>query len=231
MQDLKFRSEYKHIINKNHAAVLKSRLKTLLKTDPFANENGDYFIRSLYFDTYEDKSLYEKLNGVPFRHKYRIRFYDHDCSKIKLENKIKKYNSAAKLIANITKEEVEKILNRQYDFLKDSGNPVKTAFYQELTSEGLIPKTVVDYIRTPFIYPHGNVRITIDSNIRSPVGQIGVIDIFNPNTPTVSVFPDERCVLEIKYDEFLPNFIRDITQTEGTMTSSMSKYASCRMFL
>ena len=231
MQELKFRNEYKHVINKSHAAVLKSRLKTLLKTDPFANENGEYFIRSLYFDTYEDKSLYEKLNGVPFRHKYRIRFYNFDASVIKLENKIKKYNSATKLIANLSKEEVEKIFRQQYDFLKYSEDPLKTAFYQELNSEGLIPKTVVDYIRTPFIYPHGNVRITIDSNIRSPVGQIGITDLFNPNTPTVSIFPDERCVLEVKYDEFLPDFIRKIIQTEGATTSSMSKYASCRMFM
>jgi len=231
MQELKYRNEYKHVINKNHAAVLKSRLKALLKTDPFADENGEYFIRSLYFDTYEDKFLHEKLNGVPFRHKYRIRFYNYDTSVIKLENKIKKYNSATKLVANLTKEEVEKIFKQQYDFLKDSGDPMKTAFYQELNSEGLIPKTVVDYIRTPFIYPHGNVRITIDSNIRSPVGQIGITDLFNPNTPTVSVFPDERCVLEVKYDEFLPDFIRKIVQTEGITTSSMSKYASCRMFM
>lgn len=231
MQELKFRNEYKHIINKNHAAVLKSRLKTLLKTDPFADQNGDYFIRSLYFDTYEDKSLYEKLNGVPLRHKYRIRFYNHDASVIKLENKLKKFNSATKMITNLTKEEVEKIFDRQYDFLKSSGDPVKTAFWQELNSEGLIPKTVVDYIRTPFIYPHGNVRITIDSNIRSPVGKVEMTDFFDPNMPTVSVFPDERCVLEVKYDEFLPDFIRKMIQTEGIMTSSMSKYASCRMFM
>ena len=231
MEELKFRNEYKHIINKNHAMALKSRLKVLLKTDPFADENGEYFIRSLYFDTYEDKSLYEKLNGVPLRHKYRIRFYNHDPSVIKLENKIKKYNSSTKLVTNLTKDEVEKIINRQYDFLRDSDDPLKISFYQEIVSEGYIPKTVVDYIRTPFIYPHGNVRITIDSNIRSPVGQIGIHDLFNPNTPTVSVFPDERCVLEIKYDEFLPTFIREITQVDGAMTSSMSKYASCRMFV
>ena len=231
MQELKYRNEYKHIINKNHAAVLKSRLKALLKTDPFANENGEYFIRSLYFDTYEDKSLYEKLNGVALRHKYRIRFYNYDSSVIKLENKIKKYNSSTKLTTNLTKNEVEKIINRDYDFLKESGDPLKTAFYKELVSEGYVPKTVVDYIRTPFIYPHGNVRITIDSDIRSPVGQRGISDLFNPNNPTVSVFPDERCVLEVKYDEFLPDFIRQTVQTEGAITSSVSKYASCRMFV
>ena len=230
MQELKYRNEYKHVINKNHAIVLKSRLKALLKSDPFADENGGYFIRSLYFDTYDDKALGEKFDGLPFRNKYRIRFYNYDESKIKLENKIKSYNSAAKLFCGMTKEEVYFILAREYDFLKKSDEPLKRTFYQELAAGALVPKTIVDYIRTPFIYPHGNVRITIDSDIRSPVGQIGV-DIFNPNIPTVSVFPDEKCVLEIKYDDFIPDFIHKIIQVEVTATTAISKYAFCRRFV
>jgi len=230
MQELKYRNEYKHIINKNHAVILKSRLKALLHPDPFADENGEYFIRSLYFDTYDDKALGEKYDGVPYRNKYRIRFYNHDASRIKLENKIKRFNSIAKLFCDITKEEVTEILNRNYDSLRNSNEPLKLSFYKELAAGGLVPKTIVDYIRTPFFYPHGNVRITIDSDIRSPVGKIG-LDIFNPDTPTISVFPDERCVLEVKYDEFIPDFIHKIIQIGVTSTSALSKYTSCRRFL
>jgi len=230
MQELKYRNEYKHIINKNHAIVLKSRLKALLKADPFADENGEYFIRSLYFDTYDDRALGEKFDGFPFRSKFRIRFYNHDSSKIKLENKIKCYNSTAKLFCDITKEEVYQILANEIDFLKISDEPLKRTFYQELAAGALVPKTIVDYIRTPFIYPHGNIRITVDSDIRSPVGKMA-IDMFNPNIPTVSVFPDERCVFEIKYDEFIPDFIHKLIQVEVTGMTAMSKYASCRRFV
>jgi len=230
MQELSYRNEYKHIINKNHAVIIKSRLKALLHSDPNADENGEYFIRSLYFDTYDDKALGEKYDGVQFRSKYRIRFYNFDISHIKLENKIKRTNSTAKLFCDITKDEVLKILNHDYDFLRNSDESLKRAFYNELAAGGLVPKTVVDYIRTPFIYLHGNARITIDSNIRSPVGHIG-FDIFDPNMPTVSVFPDERCVLEVKYDEFLPDFIHKIIQIGVTSSSAMSKYAACRRFI
>ncbi|MCL2158392.1 MAG: polyphosphate polymerase domain-containing protein [Oscillospiraceae bacterium] len=227
----KFRNEYKHIINKNHAIVLKSRLRALLAPDPFADENGEYHVRSLYFDTYEDKAMYEKLNGVPHRHKYRIRFYNFDSSKIKLENKIKRYNSSRKISCEIKRDEVEALLGHEYEFLKHSGDPTKELFYQDVLSEGLIPKTIVDYMRTPFVYPHGNVRITLDCNIRSPVGWPGLGNIFDSKAASVSLFPDERCVLEIKYDEFLPDFIHKAIQIEVTTTSSMSKYASCRMFM
>lgn len=237
LNKLRYRNEYKHIINEAQAVIMKSRLKALLKSDDFTNENGNYFIRSLYFDTYDDKALTEKYDGVPLRYKYRIRFYNHDPSMIRLENKIKHLNSTSKLNARLTKAEVEYILNGDYDFLKapeNSETPVKQSFYLELTSGGLVPKTVVDYVRTPFVYPHGNVRVTIDSDIRCPVSQgsqCNKFDIFNPNAPTVSVFPDGRCVLEVKYDEFIPDFILKIVRLENTMTSPMSKYAACRKFV
>ena len=255
LNKLKYRNEFKHIINEAQAVIMKSRLKALLKSDDFTDENGSYFVRSLYFDTYDDRALAEKYDGVPLRYKYRIRFYNHDPSMIRLENKIKHLNSTSKLNARLTKEEVEYILNGNYGFLKNQKNqknwenpenpenpenskdlesPVKQSFYQELTGGGLVPQTAVDYVRTPFVYPHGNVRITIDSDIRCPVAQGSQgnnFDIFNPNTPTVSVFPDGRCVMEVKYDEFIPDFINKIVRVENAITAPTSKYALCRKFV
>ena len=230
MQELRYRNEFKHIINKGQAVILKSRLKAVMKPDANADENGEYFIRSLYFDTYDNKAVGEKFDGVPFREKWRIRFYDHDTSMIRLENKIKRVSSCVKVSGEITKDEVLKILNKDYGFLKESEEPLRRKFYRELTSGGYVPKTVTDYTRTPFVCPHGNVRVTIDSDLRSPTG--GLTDMFNPQSPTVSVFPDGRCVLEVKYDEYIPEHIyKLIQQFDGTRTASMSKYLACRKFL
>lgn len=229
MQDLKYRNEFKHIINKAQAVILKSRLKAVLQSDAYANGNGEYFIRSLYFDTHDDKALGEKYIGAPFREKYRIRFYNHNPSKIKLENKIKRFNANLKVSSELTKDEVLKILNGDYEFLKEKDS-LAFKFYRELTSEGMVAKTITDYTRTPFICPLGNVRITIDSDLRSPVG--GLMDMFNPHSPTVSIFPDGRCVLEVKYDEYIPDYIHKIVQqVDGSRTGAMSKYAACRRFL
>ena len=230
MQELKYRNEYKHVINKAQAIILKSRLKAVMQSDENADENGEYFIRSLYFDTYDNKAVGEKYDGVPFREKWRIRFYNHDTSMIRLENKIKRISACLKISCEITKDEVLKILNKDYDFLKESKEPVRQKFHRELTCEGHVAKTITDYIRTPFISVLGNTRITIDSDLRSPTG--GLMDMFDPNSPTVSVFPDERCVLEVKYDEYIPDYIYNlIQQFDGTRTAAMSKYLACRRFL
>lgn len=230
MQDLKYRNEYKHVVNKAQAIILKSRLKAVMAPDEFADENGEYFIRSLYFDTHDDKAVGEKYMGVPFRQKWRIRLYNHDTSMIRLENKIKRISSCIKLSCEITKDEVLKILDKDYDFLKGSREPVRNKFYRELLCEGHVAKTITDYIRTPFVSPLGNTRITIDSDLRSPTG--GLMDMFNPKSPTVSVFPDERCIIEVKYDEYIPEYIyKLIQQLDGTRTTAMSKYVACRKFL
>ena len=54
---------------------------TVMKPDCHA-VNGQYEIRSLYFDTPDDKALREKLDGVITREKYRIRLYNNDPSGI-----------------------------------------------------------------------------------------------------------------------------------------------------
>ena len=230
LKELKFRNEYKHVINKAQGIILKARLRAVLKPDENADENGEYFIRSLYFDTHDDKALGEKYMGVPFREKYRIRFYNHDTSMIRLENKIKRISSCVKVSCEMTQDEVYKILDKDYDFLKESKDPLRLKFYRELTCEGYVAKTITDYIRTPFVSPLGNTRLTIDSDLRSPTG--GLMDMFNPHSPTVSVFPDERCILEVKYDEYIPEYIHKlIQQVDGSRTSAMSKYTACRKFL
>jgi hypothetical protein len=201
-----------------------------MQPDAHADENGEYFIRSLYFDTYDDKAVGEKFDGVPLREKWRIRFYNHDTSMIRLENKIKRVSSCVKLSCELTKDEVLKILDKDYDFLKESKDPVRQKFLRELICEGHVAKTVTDYTRTPFVSPLGNTRVTIDSDLRSPTG--GLMDIFNPHSPTISVFPDERCVLEVKYDEYIPEYVyKLIQQFDGTRTAAMSKYLACRKFL
>ena len=231
--NLKFRNEYKHIINKAQAVILKSRLKAILKTDENADENGEYLITSLYFDSHDNKAVGEKYDGVPFREKYRIRFYNYDTSMIRLENKIKRISSSVKISCELTKDEVLRILYKDYDFLKDSQEPLRRKFHRELTCEGFVPKTITEYKRAPFICPLGNVRITLDTDLRSPVGGLSDPEaIFDPRSPTVSVFPDERCVLEVKYDEYMPDYIHKlIQQIDGTRTSAMSKYTACRKFL
>ena len=223
---MQLRHEYKIYLNKSDYYAIKPRLKAVMKPDAYVLSDGSYKIRSLYFDNYEDKALKEKVDGISRREKFRIRCYNFNYDFIRVEKKIKLAGLGTKLSARITKDEVARLIQGDYEFLKHSGNAVLTELYAKMKHQLLRPKTVVDYTREPFVYTAGNVRVTLDYGIRTGLGSINMLD---PNLPAV---PTEEglVILEVKYDNFLPTVIRDIVNAGGREASAFSKYMSCRKF-
>ncbi len=224
---MKFRHELKHYINYFDYIIISNRLKQVMENDSYANENGEYKVRSLYFDNYNDKVLKEKLNGVNHRDKYRIRLYNDDASFIRLEKKSKINGLCKKISSRISKEEVKLILDGNIDFLNTKENSLFNEFFEKMSKELLKPKTIVDYIRESYIYPTGNVRVTFDKSIKSGLNSINIL---SSEIPTLETLNSNLIVLEVKYDEFLPELIADMLQIKERKNSSISKYALCRMY-
>lgn len=223
---MKMRHEYKYPINDMDYLVLKQRLDAVMKKDPHTGKNGMYHIRSLYFDTPDDKALKEKIDGVNKREKFRIRFYNGNDSVIHLEKKSKINGLCNKKSVPITREETEKILAGDISWMAtETERPLLSELYSKMKSQLLQPKTLVDYERIPYVFSAGNVRITIDKNIRTGVYQKDFFDVF---VPTVSA--SETVLLEVKYDAFIPQFILDILQLNSRRTQAFSKYAACRIY-
>ncbi len=222
---MNFRHEYKHEISIADAMALSSRLSAVMKTDAHA-ENGKYEIRSLYFDTPDDRALREKTDGVNEREKFRLRMYNRDTSFIVLEKKSKINGLCTKLQQQITKEEAMLLCQNCFEELKNSEKPLVREICLKMQTQMLRAKTVVEYKRKPFVFPAGNVRVTIDFNIRTGLFQT---DFLNESLITVPA-SDTKALLEVKWDSFLPSVIRDIVQTPNTRTSAFSKYAVCRTF-
>ena len=221
---MKYRHEYKHEISLCDAAVLRSRLSVVMQRDSHAID-GKYFIRSLYFDNSADKALNEKINGVNIREKFRIRYYNFDTSVIHLEKKSKINGLCLKQSASLTKEEAQAIADGDCQWMLRSGNPLLQELYSKMKSQGLRPKTIVDYEREPFVFAPGNVRVTLDCNIRTG---INCTDFLNPDCVTVPA--GNSVILEVKWDEFLPDIIRDAVQLPSCRTGTYSKYAVCRCY-
>lgn len=220
-----FRHEWKHEINYTDLLVLRQRLKAVMQPDPHA-VGGSYFIRSLYFDNLADKALREKIDGVNRREKFRIRYYNRDTSLIHLEKKSKWNGLGNKQGAVLTVQESQAIVDGDWEWMLDSGKPLVQELYSKMLSQGLRPKTIVDYTREPFIYVPGNVRVTLDYDIRTG---LNCTDFLNPDCVTIPA-GNSPIILEVKWDEYLPSVIRDIVQLDGRHTAAFSKYAVCRIY-
>ena len=220
-----YRHEWKHVIFYTDMLVLRQRLKAIMQVDRNAVD-GKYFIRSLYFDTPTDTALREKLDGVSKREKFRIRYYNHNTSLIHLEKKSKLAGLGNKQSANLTAEEAQRIVDGDIEWMLQAKQPLIQELYSKMQTQQLCPKTIVDYVREPFVYAPGNVRVTLDYDIRTG---LGCTDFLNPDCPTVSA-GDSPIILEVKWDEFLPDIIRSAVQLEGRRVTAFSKYAQCRIY-
>lgn len=221
---MNFRHEIKHEINLSDMMIIRSRLKAVAYPDPHTID-GKYVIRSMYFDNLEDKALREKINGVSRREKFRIRYYNGDTSVIHLEKKTKINNLGNKQSVPLTREQAQSIADGDLEFMLDSKYPLVRELYSKMTLQGLKPKTIVDYTREPFVFPAGNVRVTLDYNIRSGMQ---CTDFLNPDCVTVPV--SDSIILEVKWDAFLPDIIRDAVSLADRCEGAFSKYAACRIY-
>lgn len=223
-KDTKLRHEWKHHITPMDKQAVINRLSAIASTDPHYGAEP-YHIRSLYFDNVYDKALAERLNGCEVREKFRIRYYNSDEGYIVLEKKSKFNTLCGKKSTQITQEQCQRLIDGDTRWLAESDKPLCRELYAKMQWQLLRPRVVVDYTRRAFVYAPGNVRVTIDDEIRSGLSATQMF------APFVTVPADLRhpVILEVKYDAYCPSIIRDAVQLDTRRTSSFSKYAVCRL--
>ncbi len=199
-----------------------------MKPDEHAAAHGRYLIRSIYFDNVYDKALREKISGVQKREKFRIRYYNDDFSFLTLEKKMKWNSLCMKMDARLTKEECRSILAGNTGWMISHSSGLVRELYCKMKSQQLRPRVLVSYVREPYVYAAGNVRVTFDSDIRSTLFHRGFLEEAVTDIG-VADNPGEM-ILEVKFDAFLPEVIQALLQTEGIRQQAYSKYGACRRF-
>ena len=160
------------------------------------------------------------------REKFRIRYYNGNTSCIHLEKKSKIAGLGRKDMADLTAQQAQAIVDGDLAWMAEEMQPLITELYGKMRAQRLRPRTIVDYTREPFVYGPGNVRVTLDYNIRTG---LSCTDFLNTECPTIAV-PDDPAILEVKWDAYLPDVVRQIVQLPGRHVGAFSKYAACRMY-
>ncbi|MFH1513778.1 MAG: polyphosphate polymerase domain-containing protein [Bacillota bacterium] len=227
---LPLRHELKYYINTMEYHLLSRAIDKVLFRDPNGDpERNEYHIRSLYFDTYDNRAMLDKINGVRDRDKYRLRIYNMSDELIRMECKSKIGSLISKRSIIIPRPLAEQLMACDPTGLERTRSGLLQDMFREMTLNLLHPVVIVDYIREAYLYPAEDVRVTFDKQLRSGVGSC---DFFNPFVPTVPPLSDERMILEVKYNHALPPFIRDLlcTYVRQAQNSAISKYCICRTF-
>ncbi len=222
-----YRHEFKYLCSLGQLRMLQVRLSGLVFLDPHVGKEGMYNIRSLYFDDYYDRCFKENEAGTDPREKFRIRIYGHSKERIMLELKRKVRGKTQKLSCPLTEDECRTLMAGEVPKIPKDAPPVFQKLCLNMRTALLRPKVVVEYERVPYVYPQGNVRITLDQNVRSG----SRVDLFLEEGLLLRpIMPAGQHLLEVKYDEYLPDFIYRTIQTENLRPMAYSKYYLCRRF-
>ena len=223
-----YRHELKYPINTADCYALRQRISSFMKRDLHTGEDGLYTVRSIYFDNADDKALREKIYGVQKREKFRIRYYNDDLSFIALEKKIKYNDLCMKLDAQLSRDEYLALLSGETEWMRSHPSELVREFCCKLKYQQLRPRVMVSYLREPYVYPPGNVRVTFDSKIRTSLFSRSFL--FDEVRDICATDSSGDVILEVKYDAFLPEIISCLLQTAGLRRQAFSKYGACRRF-
>lgn len=215
------RHELKYIITPLQYALLQRRIKWVMHSDIHSSESGEYFIRSIYFDSPERNAFREKINGADDRKKYRIRFYSGDAKHCRLECKAKKGTRIGKTSQLLSPEQTKALLSGTAD-MPDTKISLSDELMSRIACEGYEPIVTVDYMREAYVLPFSDLRVTFDKYIAwGPVEGCLTHGRYRAN-----IYGD-GIVLEVKYNEYIPEHIADMIASLGPVRTSASKYAAC----
>lgn len=226
-RETKYRHELKYQVTDGQIQLLRNRISHLLPLDSHVAQSGSYCIRSLYFDDYDNRCLKENENGTDPREKFRIRIYNGSAEKISLECKRKERGKTHKTSCPLTQEQTRQLMAGKV--LPDIGSqpPLLRKLTLQMMTRRLRPVVIVEYRRIPYVYKNGNVRITLDTNILS---SSEVETFLDPRISGRPVLPVGQQLLEVKYDEYLPDFIYRSLMLPNLRQTAFSKYYICRKY-
>ncbi len=214
-----YRHENKYLISEGTARLIENKLVRLLRKD--RNQIGNsYRIRSLYFDDAYFSSYRENEAGVDDRKKIRIRVYDDPSRLIRLEIKYKLKSKVYKESCILKEPLFWQIINHELRFKEDYPQALRL-FYLETMLYDLRPSIIVEYERSTFVSRIGNVRVTLDRNISY---SSDIYDFLEPEIALTPLLPAGQQVLEVKYDEFLPEIIAQTIETGELSQTTFSKF-------
>ena len=218
------RKEKKFVISDVVSTNLGNFCSKVLHED---QNNGDrgYIVRSLYFDTVDNRDYEQKMAGEEIRKKIRLRIYNPNDQFAKLEMKQKQNDNQRKRSLTITREHAMRLIDGDYSCLLEYDQKFALELYTMMTMQMYIPRCVIEYNRKAFILEENNTRLTFDSNIRATEANV---NIFDEELCLYPIYPMEKTVLEVKYNNFLLSYIKDIINPVDKIETSVSKYCLAR---
>ena len=224
----RYRNEWKYIVSDKNIANLRGKLTSILPLDSHSNFNGIYVIHNIYFDDYKNTCAFKTEKGDYERYKWRIRYYGEDITSLRLELKEKLYGRCHKETCKLSYTEYKAIMNGDTSIMWNTTSNLLKRFCMEINTRCFKPKVIVEYEREAYVDELLNIRITFDRNISC---SYEFNKFLEGNYIKYPIQDRGVSLVEVKFDNILPSYIKNIVTRECKVQQAFSKYYQCLRML
>ena len=219
------RTEQKYLLSYLEAEEMAAHLDSVLHRDTHGGSDG-YKVRSLYFDTLDDKDFNDKEGGFEMRRKVRLRIYDSSDRTAKLELKEKQGDLQRKRSLLMERDDAISLCNGEKEVLKKYDSEFAWEMYGRMTQMNYIPKCIVEYNRRAYVVNENDTRITLDGKLRASETNL---NLFDDKLNLYPVGDIDQVTMEVKFNNFLLSYVKAVVSLSDQSQSSASKYCAARL--
>lgn len=224
------RFELKYLIGRDQIAAVRSDLAERLDIDPHSR-NGSYGVWSLYYDTAELRFYWEKIDGIRFRRKLRIRHYGEPAS---IESGTPVYVEIKQRVNRVTQKRRLRLEYRAATALVNERRLPALEAHRDRVIAGevaglvgehdLRPTAITGYHRLALIgrETDSGLRLTFDTHLR---GRTTDLELHSP-VETGPVLDPELAIVEVKVNERVPYWLTDKIARHNMQLIRISKYCT-----
>jgi SPX domain protein involved in polyphosphate accumulation len=224
------RYEIKYALPESAIPEVSRMLRLFAVHDPFTppSKTMEYTVRSVYYDTRDLECYFQKLDGLKVRKKLRVRTYGHEKEIAFLEIKRRYTDIVVKERVKLHIDQVRALIQGDTGWMAAENGPAQKTvhvagkFLYALLKLRLLPMLLVIYEREAFSHPMvPTQRATIDHNMRY-VDHPVIDDLFH--TDGLVRISDPQAILELKFNDFMPKWMRRLESMFHLRQTSISKY-------
>jgi len=224
------RYELKYVLDQSQYQALFGVLAGHMQPDPHGDEAGRYLVTSLYYDTQDYKAYWDKMDGLRFRRKLRLRVYDTPVitPEITCSVEIKQRTNRTVLKKRVVLSYASAMelceMRDGINGVPGSGQAVMDEVRYLCSVQRLRPACVVSYERQALMGTERDpgLRVTFDTTMK---GRVHDLSLLLPGTAADRYFlPPPRCIMEIKADGYVPYWLTKLISEQRCTPQSVSKY-------
>lgn len=221
------RYEIKYLIHESKIERLRRGVRSHMAVDSH-HRTGGAMVTTLYYDTRDLRFYWEKIEGLRFRRKLRIRAYgepetidDSSTTFVEIKQRVNRVTQKRRI--PLSYADARMLCDQRID----PGDPdVRPAFVNEVLTLAqaldLQPTAITMYHREALVGADADLglRITMDHRLRGRDRDF----YLGARTTNRMIVPPHVSVVEVKANERVPSWFTDLAAQLSLSTARISKY-------